>query len=332
MSSVGSSVGSLGATGGKRGRIGRRMRVRRRRGCVQASGNVGRRRGRRQVSIRRGRGGVKEELKKEREELRGVKEEMRKEREDRRRVEKEWREERRRWKEGLREEKVKREVMEKKVERMEVWEGRMEERMEKVESWGRDGEVGGGKGKQEREELEECRRRMRVVELRQDRKEREERRENVVIRGLVVGGNAGVREEVKSLWERIGLEEGGIKEVVRLGKAGKEKYGMVLVKLKGREEKIKSDGGEEETEGQEGKRIEDDLTEQERWVKWMIEREAEKERERGRKVRVGYMKMWIDGKLRRWNEWEEKWDWEQGNEKVVEGRKGGEEEYRFGKI
>ena len=90
---------------------------------------------------------------------------MRKEREDRRRVEKEWREERRRWEEGLREEKVKREVMEKKVERMEVWEGRMEERMEKVESWGRDGEVGGGKGKQEREELEECRRRMRVVEF-----------------------------------------------------------------------------------------------------------------------------------------------------------------------
>ena len=90
----------------------------------------------------------------------------------------------------------------------------MEERLEKVESWGKEGELRGGKGQLEREELEECRRRMRMVELRRDRKEREGRRENVAIRGLEVGGNAVVREEVKRLWERIGLEEGGIKEVV----------------------------------------------------------------------------------------------------------------------
>ena len=35
--------------------------------------------------------------------------------------------------------------------------------------------------------------------------------------------------------------------------------------------------------------------------------------------------MWIDGKLRRWNELEEKWDGEQGNGNVEEGRKGGGE-------
>ena len=89
-----------------------------------------------------------------------------------------------------------------------------------------------------------------------------------------------MREEVKSLWERIGLEEGGIKEVVRLGKAGKEKYGMVLVKLKGREEKIKVMEAKRKLRGRR-ERIEDDLTEQERRVKWVIEREAEKEREGG---------------------------------------------------
>ena len=76
---------------------------------------------------------MKEELRKEREELREVKEEMRKEREERRRVEKEWREERGRWVEGLTEEKWCREDLEGKVDRLEAWEGRMEERMARVE-------------------------------------------------------------------------------------------------------------------------------------------------------------------------------------------------------
>ena len=61
-------------------------------------------------------------------------------------------------------------------------------------------------------------------------------------------------------------------------------------------------------------RVKDDLTEVERRARWKIEREAQRERERGRRVQVGYMKMWVDGKVRRWDEIKEKWCEEQGNE------------------
>ena len=57
---------------------------------------------------------------------------------------------------------------------------------------------------------------------------------------------------------------------------------MVLVKLAGREEKIKvMEAKKKLQERGRRERIEDDMTEQERRVKWVIEREAEKERERG---------------------------------------------------
>ena len=36
--------------------------------------------------------------------------------------------------------------------------------------------------------------------------------------------------------------------------------------------------------------------------------------ERGRKVQIGYMTMWVDGKVRRWDEIGIKWYGEQGNE------------------
>ena len=45
-----------------------------------------------------------------------------------------------------------------------------------------------------------------------------------------------------------------------------------------------------------------------------MEREAERERERGKKVQTGYMKMWVNGKMRRWDELGERWLGEQGNE------------------
>ncbi|EFN79315.1 hypothetical protein EAI_03465 [Harpegnathos saltator] len=56
-------------------------------------------------------------------------------------------------------------------------------------------------------------------------------------------------------------------------------------------------------------RIEDDLTEEERKTKWRIERKAEVERRKGKNVQVGYMKMWVNGRMTRWDEEREK-KWE----------------------
>ncbi|EFN76637.1 hypothetical protein EAI_08490 [Harpegnathos saltator] len=56
-------------------------------------------------------------------------------------------------------------------------------------------------------------------------------------------------------------------------------------------------------------RIENDLTVEERRTKWRIEREAEAERRKGKTVQMEYMKIWVDGRMQRWDEVEERW-WE----------------------
>ena len=131
-------------------------------------------------------------------------------------------------------------------------------------------------------EEEDCRQRLRRLELRQDKKKREEGRNNVVIRGLEIERKV-VREKVRKLCERMDLEEGGIKEVVRIGDKGKVGNGMVLVKLAGRGEKLKVMEAKKTLKGMK-ERIEDDLTVEEGRVRWRIEMEAEEERDKGRKV------------------------------------------------
>ena len=161
---------------------------------------------------------------------------------------------------------------------------------------------------------------VRKMEVKQDRKDRAGRRNNIVIRGLGWEGGE-VEVGVRKLWDRMGLEGVGVKEVARIGREGGDGRGMVLVKLAGREEKRKVMEARKKLKG--GKeRIEDNLTEEERRGKWKIERVAEVERKRGMNVEVGYMKIWVNGRLKRWDEIGEKWVEEQGNEKG--GRRSGE--------
>ncbi|EFN81027.1 hypothetical protein EAI_05498 [Harpegnathos saltator] len=139
-----------------------------------------------------------------------------------------------------------------------------------------------------------------------DKKEREERRKNVVVREVEMG-EKGVEEGVKEIWKRMELEV-DMKEVRRLGEGQREGEGTVLVKLGSMEEKRKVMEAKKKLRGRK-ERIEDDLTREERRTKWRIEGEAEAERRKGKKVQVGYMKMWVDGKMKRWDEVGEKW-WE----------------------
>ncbi|XP_076651322.1 uncharacterized protein LOC143358230 [Halictus rubicundus] len=187
----------------------------------------------------------------------------------------------------------------------------LEGKVEKVEMEGREKGAEGEEDRMGKGEVEEYRRRIRRIEVKQDRKEREERRNNVVIRGIQTEGE-GIEMEVKRVWEVMGMKYEGIKEIKKIGGMGKDGRGLVLVKLADREQKRKVMRERSKLRGKK-ERLDDDLTEEERRARWKIEREAEKERRKGRNVQVGYMKMWVNGKLRPWDEIEESWVDEQGN-------------------
>ncbi|EFN90024.1 hypothetical protein EAI_06600 [Harpegnathos saltator] len=99
----------------------------------------------------------------------------------------------------------------------------------------------------------------------------------------------------EEVWRKLELEL-EMREVKRIGKEEKKGEGMVLVKLGSVEEKRKVMEAKKKLKGRR-ERIEDDLTAEERKTKWRIEREAEVERRKGKKVQVGYMRMWVNGRM-----------------------------------
>lgn len=143
--------------------------------------------------------------------------------------------------------------MEERIDRWEERDRKMDEVFEKVVGWENEKMSLGSKGLAEVGVGEEWRSRVRRMEIKQDEKEREERRNNVV-REIGVEGKA-VQEEVRKLWERMGVEDDGINEVVRIGRTGREGGGMVLVNLgegrkSGRSSRVYEDVG-----GREGKKV-----------------------------------------------------------------------------
>lgn len=254
------------------------------------------------------------------EEVQRMRTEMKEERKERKRLTKEWRMEKEMWKEERKEEERKREKIEKWMEAM----NERQEKVEgKVEEMGRDKEVErktGGEGGVKGEVVEECRKKIRRLEVLQDKREREMKRKNIIIKRAQVEGK-DPKEEVKRVWDLVGMSGEGIEEIGRIGKADKDGCGMIRVKMVNFEQKMKV---MEKRRCLKGKKVwlDDDLTEEKRKTRWKIEREAEKEREGEKSVQVGYMKIWVNGKMKRWNEMEEVWYEEQGNE--LRGNGGGE--------
>ncbi|XP_053989896.1 uncharacterized protein LOC128882336 [Hylaeus volcanicus] len=183
------------------------------------------------------------------------------------------------------------EMLEKKVERLKLKEKK---------------EEGGETGEEERRELSK---KVRELVTRIDKKEREGRRRNLIIKDVKVEGK-GKEEVVEEIWGRIGVKE-KIEEVRRIGKVDREGRGRLMVKMEGVEGKRKVMMARRKLKGR-PERIEDDRTEEERRARWKIKREAERERREGQRVQIGYMKMWVNNELRRWDEVVEKWIEEQG--------------------
>lgn len=149
----------------------------------------------------------------------------------------------------------------------------------------------------------EVTKKLRDLEVKLDKREREERRNNVIIKGLMIGERE-VKEVVETLWREMEVK-GEFRGVKRVGGLDREGRGMALVEMESWESKRKVIEAKRKLRGRR-ERIDNDLTKEERRAKWKIEREADKERERGKRVNVGYMRMWVDGKMKVWDEVGEK--------------------------
>lgn len=129
---------------------------------------------------------------------------------------------------------------------------------------------------------------MRLREVQKWRKEqsREERKRNIVIRRIDITGR-DIKDEVMKILKEIGggieLEE--VRKVGRRGRrSGQNKNDGAEDKGNERKEKVSC------TEEEAGRRF--DVGEKDT----MEDRESAAKR-KGRKVRIGYRKAWIDGKL-----------------------------------
>lgn len=151
--------------------------------------------------------------------------------------------------------------------------------MEESEEAGERGECGMEEG--ERERLERMVGRMRDMERKLEWREREEMKKNIVMRGLKVGeGNieTGIEKVMKDIGVEVRIEE------VRRIKTGKGEWGeMVVVKLGSEEEKKKVMEGKKKLRG-EKVWIMEDLTWEERKMRWKMKEIAKREEEKGNKV------------------------------------------------
>ena len=178
----------------------------------------------------------------------------------------------------------------------------MEERIRKME---KEKKEGGSKGEENGvgEEEVEVSRKVREIERRLEMKEREERRENIIIKGLRKG-DTSVEERVRELMGELKTEV-EIRGVKIVGRREESKGEMVIVMLGSIEQKRRVLEKKMVLKGRR-ERIEEDWTWEERKRQWRLGRIAEEERRSGRRVRLGYGRVWIDGELWRWEDREEK--------------------------
>jgi len=157
----------------------------------------------------------------------------------------------------------------------------------------------------------------------EERKERDERRRNIIIKRLKE--EEGNEKQLEGVWKKLGV---GVKveEVkrVRAGGGG----GMVIVKIGSEEEKKGIMQNKWRLKGEEVW-IEEDLTWEERKVRWKIRQLAIREEAKEKRVRIGQGGLWIEGKWWGWDE--EKGEladmkggsWEEGKEEQGRREEGG---------
>lgn len=160
---------------------------------------------------------------------------------------------------------------------------REEERKREREEWRRE------KGKIEQ--------RIEEIERTNERRERENRKKNIVIKGASWEGGRVEEEVCRFVKENLRTEV----TVERAYKIKvKENKEIVVASLGSWEQKREIMYKKKELS--QGIWIEDDLTKEERGIQIKLRERAREEREKGNKVKVGYMKLFIGDKVFRWNE------------------------------
>jgi len=174
--------------------------------------------------------------------------------------------------------------------RIEDGEGRGRERWR--EEWGEERRKEEGEGTETN-----WRDRVRKIERKYEIRERGERKRNILMRGLKekVGG---MKREVEKVIERIGVEI-KVKEIRRIEAGRKKRGSRIIIRVENEDEKMRIMQNKWKLKGAE---IEDDLTWEERRIKWKITQIARKEESEGRRVRIGRGKVWIEGEWWIWDE------------------------------
>jgi len=204
--------------------------------------------------MREGLMGMKQEIREmAREQKEALKEEISRMKEEMKRREERWNREK--------------EEIQEKIDRMEkeMEELRMKGKVKGGEGAGREEEERKEKGKWG-EEREEWKERVKRLERRVERKEREERRNNIILKGVREG--EGNLEGMQRVWEKLGLK---VKvENIREIKGGRGSRGsMWVVRVGSEEERRRIVQNKWKLKGEEV-RIEEDLTWEERRIKWRI--------------------------------------------------------------
>ena len=151
--------------------------------------------------------------------------------------------------------------------------------------------------------------RLEELEWMIEMREREERRRNIVIKKLEIEGD-NVEETVKKLLKSINVER-TLETVKRVGRTDKEGRSTVIVRMEKEEDKGYVMRKKAELKGRK-EIIENDMTRKERNIQSEIRTMAEKIRGEGKRVKIGYKKIWIN---------DEVWIWDERDRMLKNGKK-----------
>ncbi|KAH0820866.1 hypothetical protein GEV33_001925 [Tenebrio molitor] len=145
------------------------------------------------------------------------------------------------------------------------------------------------RGREEKGQLEKAdwMKRMEMIEEKMEQREKKERKNNVIITGIgAISGNVerGVEEWLE---KEIGVKV-NVKEAFKINKNK-----MMLAKIENWEQKKNI-------------MLNDDLTKEERETQKKLRELAREERDRGKRVKIGYRKIQINGDWFRWDKRQEK--------------------------
>ena len=191
------------------------------------------------------------------------------------------------------------EKWERRVDRMENKMVEMEERMKNVEKQmgERKMERGDRIEYEKMEERDALRQELRRLKKTIEENERKGRKNNIVIRGLSTNAKAGNIKDSARKWleQKFGIKD-KVKYVKTTGFEGKE---IIIVEMDEWKTKEKIMKEKSKLRG-ENIYIDHDMTKEEREIQRKLRMRAREEKEAGRIAKVGYRKIFIDGKQWEW--------------------------------